>query len=93
MRVVQVDHSGTKKKSEEKTFTSSVPEIEMSPKKVKTEIKFTANGAPIETKYEVYDAYGNIVKKGFASSVNCDNLRKGAYYINFDNKNEKFIKG
>ncbi len=35
----------------------------MSPKKVKTEIKFTANGAPIETKYEVYDAYGNIVKK------------------------------
>jgi hypothetical protein len=93
VRVVQIDHSGTKKKSEDKVFTSSVPEVEMAPKKVKTEIKFTANGSPIETKYEIYDAYGNIVKKGFASSVNCDNLRKGAYYINFDNKNEKFIKG
>lgn len=93
VRVVQIDHSGTKKKSEEKTFKSDVEEVEIAPKKVKTEIKFTANGEPSETKYEIYDAYGNIVKKGYSSSVNCENLRKGAYYINFDNKNEKFIKG
>jgi hypothetical protein len=93
IRVVQIDHSGTKKKSDERSFTSNVKEVEMNPKKVKTDIKFTAGGAPVETKYEIYDAYGNIVKKGFASSVNCENLRKGAYYINFDNKNEKFIKG
>lgn len=93
VRIVQIDHSGTKKKSEEKTFVSEVEEVEMAPKKVKTEIKFTANGDPSETKYEIYDAYGNIVKKGYSSSVNCENLRKGAYYINFDDKNEKFIKG
>jgi hypothetical protein len=93
VRVVQIDHSGTKKKSDEKTFVSDVEEVEMAPKKVKTEIKFTANGEPAETKYEIYDAYGNIVKKGYSSSVNCENLRKGAYYINFDDKNEKFIKG
>jgi len=93
IRVVQVDNSGTKKKSDEQTFTSSLTMVEMAPKKVKSEIKFTTNGAAIETKYEIYDAYGNIVKKGYASSVNCENLRKGAYYINFDNKNEKFIKG
>ncbi|MDX1652336.1 MAG: hypothetical protein R3277_07585 [Brumimicrobium sp.] len=93
VRVVQIDHSGTKKKSPEKTFVSEVDEVEMSPKKVKTEIKFTAKGEPVETKYEIYDAYGNIVKKGYSSTVNAENLRKGAYYINFDNKNEKFIKG
>jgi hypothetical protein len=93
VRVVQIDHSGTKKKSDEKTFVSEVEEVDMAPKKVKTEIKFTANGEPSETKYEIYDAYGNIVKKGYSSSVNCENLRKGAYYINFDDKNEKFIKG
>ena len=93
VRVVQVDNSGTKKKSVEQTFTSSLTTVEMAPKKVKSEIKFTTNGAAIDTKYEIYDAYGNIVKKGYASSVNCENLRKGAYYINFDNKNEKFIKG
>jgi hypothetical protein len=39
-----------------------------------------------------YDAYGNIVKKGVGSSVNCSNLLRGVYYINFDNVNEKFIK-
>lgn len=93
VRVVQIDHSGSKKKSPEKTFETDLPVVEMSPKKVKTDIKFTANGEPVETRYEIYDAYGNIVKKGYSTSVNCENLRKGAYYINFDNQNEKFIKG
>jgi hypothetical protein len=46
----------------------------------------------METRYEIYDAYGNIVKKGVGSSVNCENLLRGVYYINFDNVNEKFIK-
>ena len=63
------------------------------PVKVKDQINFTASGKPIETKYEIYDAYGNIVKKGIGSSVPCSNLLKGAYYINFDNKTEKFFKG
>jgi hypothetical protein len=93
VRVIQKDHSGTKRKSPEKSFESDVEPVKMSPTKVKVDIKFTANGEPTETKYEIYDAYGNIVKKGFSSKVNCENLRKGAYYINFDNKNEKFIKG
>ncbi|HTO38445.1 MAG TPA: T9SS type A sorting domain-containing protein [Brumimicrobium sp.] len=92
IRVAQKDHSGNKRVSEEIEFESDLIEVKMYPTKVKTDIHFTANDEPIETKYEVYDAYGNIVKKGFSSSVNCTNLRKGAYYINFDNKNEKFIK-
>ena len=59
---------------------------------LKNEIKFSANGSPVETRYEIYDAYGNIVKKGVGSKVNCSNLLRGVYYINFDNVNEKFIK-
>lgn len=77
--------------SNEIIFFSDVPAVEMSPKKVKKEINFSSKGNPTETKYQIYDAYGNIVKKGFGSSVNCENLRKGIYYINFDNRNEKFI--
>lgn len=94
VRIVQKDYSGKKRKSPEKSFKSSVDEVVMAPKKVKSEIKFTkaSNKEPAETKYEIYDAYGNIVKKGYASTINCKNLRKGAYYINFDNQNEKFIK-
>jgi hypothetical protein len=93
VRVVQIDHSGKKNPSKEVKFKSNVPEITKSAVKVKTTIEFMSNGKPIETKYEVYDAYGNIVKKGFGSSVDCQNLLKGAYYINYDNKIEKFLKG
>lgn len=92
VRVVQNDYSGTKRRSPEESFISDIPEVKMYPTKVKRDIYFTANDEPTETRYEIYDAYGNIVKKGYASTVNCSNLRKGAYYINFDNKNEKFIK-
>jgi hypothetical protein len=92
VRVVQVDHSGAKRTSKDVKFTSTVPVVTKSPAKVKDIINFTANGAAVETRYEIYDAYGNIVKKGVGSSVNCANLLSGAYYINFDNVNEKCIK-
>ncbi|MDX2360540.1 MAG: hypothetical protein QNK23_07020 [Crocinitomicaceae bacterium] len=92
IRVLQEDHSGTKRPSDEVKFMSPTPTVTKTPKKVKNEIKFLANGGPAETRYEIYDAYGNIVKKGVGSSVNCTNLLRGVYYINFDNVNEKFIK-
>ncbi|NRA13362.1 MAG: T9SS type A sorting domain-containing protein [Crocinitomicaceae bacterium] len=92
VRIVQTDHSGTKRPSDEKKFISSSPVVIKTPAKVKNEIKFLANSSAIETRYEIYDAYGNIVKKGVGSSVNCSNLLRGVYYINFDNVNEKFIK-
>jgi hypothetical protein len=92
VRVVQVDHSGTKRSSKEVKFTSTLPAVTKSPAKVKDIINFSADGKAVETRYEIYDAYGNIVKKGVGSSVNCENLLRGVYYINFDNVNEKFIK-
>ena len=92
IRIAQVDHSGTKRPSKEVKFQSSTPVVTKTPTKVKNEIKFIANGKSAETRYEIYDAYGNIVKKGVGSSVNCSNLLRGVYYINFDNVNEKFIK-
>ncbi len=94
LRVVQIDHSGKKRVSESTTFmNTSIQEPNFFPKRVKDVIKFSAQGVSIETKFEIFDAYGNIVKKGLATEVDCTNLRKGAYYINYDNKSEKFIKG
>lgn len=92
LRVVQTDHTGKKRTSKAVTFTSDLKEPSMSPIKVRNDITFSAGGSPVETKYEIYDAYGNIVKKGVGSKVDCSNLKKGAYYINYDNKNEKFLK-
>ena len=92
IRVVQVDHSGAKRTSEEVGFESNVGVVSKSPTKVKNVINFSSEGKPVETRYEIFDAYGSIVKKGVGSSVNCENLIKGIYYINYDNTNEKFIK-
>lgn len=92
IRVAQFDHTGKGRYSQAITFVSSVPEVSKRPAIVKDKIEFFSNGAPTETRYEIYDAYGNIVKKGVGSLVNCANLVKGVYYINYDNINEKFIK-
>ena len=92
IRVVQIDHSGGKRASQSVKFKSELPVVVKSPAIVKDEIKFSSGNAAVETRYEIYDAYGNIVKKGVGSSVNCSNLLKGVYYINFDNVNEKFVK-
>ena len=46
----------------------------------------------IETMYEIYDQYGNIVKKGFGSKLDVSNLPKGGYFLNYDNKMGEFVK-
>ncbi|MCI5056114.1 MAG: hypothetical protein MRY83_08400 [Flavobacteriales bacterium] len=42
------------------------------------------------TSYEIFDAYGNMVKKGHAQTIDVSALRKGVYYMNYDNTYEKF---
>ncbi len=91
-RVKQVDYTGQPKVSKTVDFTSTIGEVTFSPAKVSKEITFFAGSTPIETMFEIYDQYGNIVKKGFASSVDASNLPKGAYYLNYDNKMGEFIK-
>ena len=44
------------------------------------------------TLYEIYDEYGGIVFKGYGSEVNVAGIEKGRYYINYDNKMERFTK-
>lgn len=45
-----------------------------------------------ETAFEVYDAYGSIVKRGFGKQTTIDNLRKGKYYLCYDNQVVEFDK-
>lgn len=86
-RVKQVDYTGRPRYSKSARHISPMPEITFSPIKVKDDIMFTS-----ETMFEIYDSYGNIVKKGFADKVDVSNLKKSIYYLNFDNKTDKFIK-
>jgi hypothetical protein len=91
-RVKQVDYTGQPKLSKTVDYNSTSPEITFSPAKVSKEIGFFAGSTPTETMFEIYDQFGNIVKRGFASTVDAANLPKGAYYLNYDNKMGEFIK-
>ncbi len=93
VRVKQTDHTKRPNISPARKFQADVKEVDFQPKKVSDEITFyDIDKSIVTTRYEVYDAYGNIVKKGFGEKVDLNNLEKGAYYLNYDNKNEKFIK-
>lgn len=86
-RVKQVDYTGKPRYSTIAKYRSTMPEVTFSPIKVSKEITFSS-----ETMFEIYDSYGNIVKKGYASMVDVSNLPKGIYYINYDNKTDQFVK-
>ena len=91
-RVKQVDYTGEPRLSKTIDYNSTLPEITFAPVKVSKEITFASGNEPAETMYEIYDQYGNIVKRGFSSSIDASNLAKGAYYLNYDNKMGEFIK-
>ncbi|MDP1802089.1 MAG: T9SS type A sorting domain-containing protein [Bacteroidota bacterium] len=95
VRVRQTDYSGQPRLSKPTEYMSEVPEIEYAPMKASKEITFFQKGKSdkqIETMYEIYDQYGNIVKKGFGSKLDVSNLPKGGYFLNFDNKMGEFVK-
>lgn len=68
-------------------YTSSKPPITFYPKRVDKELYFSES-----TEFEVYDSFGSLVKKGQAKVVDLAGLEPGIYYLNIDNKTEKFLK-
>ncbi len=92
VRVRQTDYSGQPRLSKPVDFMSDEPDVTFAPAKVSKDISFVANDKPKETMYEIYDQYGNVVKRGFGSMVDASNLAKGGYFLNYDNKMGEFIK-
>jgi len=88
-RVKQVDLTKKARFSQSVTFSDpAVTPVTWSPQKPKDEIIFSGN-----TLYEVYDQYGNIVKRGYANKLDVSTLKNDMYYLNYDNKmGETFIK-
>ncbi len=92
VRVRQTDYSGQPRLSKAAEFVSEVPDISFAPIKASKDINFVAKGKPIETMYEIYDQYGNVVKKGYGDKIDVSNLPKGGYFLNYDNKMGEFVK-
>lgn len=86
-RVKQIDFTKKPHYSTEAKYRSLTPPISFSPKKVTTEIVFSG-----ETMYEIYNNYGNIVLKGFGAKIDVSKLKKGDYFLNFDNTMDTFKK-
>ena len=95
LRIRQTDYSNVPRLSKAVEFSSDVQEVDFGPIKASKVVNFFQKGnekKPLETMYEIYDQYGNIVKKGAATSVDVSNLPKGGYFINYDNKTGEFTR-
>lgn len=92
VRVAQVDNTGQKRHSKTVGFTSTKKSVKKTPSKVKSNLYFKTDGVLVKTKFELYDAFGNLLKKGYGHTIDCTELLNGIYNINYDNKSEKFIK-
>lgn len=86
-RVKQVGFGGIAKSSNAVTYISTVAQPTYTISKDKSDIKFSG-----ETLYEVYDAYGNVVKRGFGNDLNILTLARGSYYLCYDNIMADFAK-
>lgn len=91
-RVKQTDYSGQPRLSIPVDYTSPTCDVIFAPAKVSKDINFDCSGKPTETMFEIYDQYGNIVKRGFGAKIDCANLPKGGYFLNYDNKMGEFVK-
>lgn len=65
---------------------NDVPELSFVLNDDRTRVLFTS-----KTRFEIYDAYGNIVSNGNGASADISNIRAGTYYINYDKEMDKFL--
>lgn len=68
-------------------YVSEREPITFYPKRVADELFFSD-----KAEYEIYDSFGSIVKKGLTDKVDCTELEPGIYFLNIDNRTERFLK-
>lgn len=91
VRLAQIDNTSKKRVTESVTFSPDLPSPKINVLKEEKLIEFVADKNRIKTKYEIFDTYGNIVKKGFNDEVSFANLKPGVYHVNYDNKNDRLV--
>ena len=79
-RVIQKSGDGRVKVSTEVKVQATSSQVTYTFDKKAKALIFTS-----QTNFEVYDEYGQIVKRGFNNRVDMEELRKGLYYVNYDN--------
>ena len=83
----QVDYTGRPRPTKSTMFEDdSRSPVSLINPKIKKSLDFSEN-----TLYEIFDTYGNLVKKGYGQSINVENLEKGLYYVNYDAKTGEVV--
>ncbi len=86
-RVKQEGMDGNERSSPAAEYQSNKKEVEYEAKQDQEKIVFTR-----ETSFELYNMYGELVKKGYGKELDISNFKKGTYYMNFGSKTVEFKK-
>lgn len=86
-RVAQKSYEGELRKSSECEVNHNVPSVTYKYDKKAKSITFSTS-----TSYEIFNSYGQIVKRGIGNSVDVSTFTKGEYWVSYDNTTSKFIK-
>ncbi len=86
-RIKQIGYGALPKCSKATACLSNVPPLTFSTSRNSDDIMFSG-----QTMFEVYDVYGQIVKRGFGKSIGIGNLTKGHYFLCYDNSITEFKK-
>ncbi len=84
-RVVQKGQEGGNRVSPSADYLSSKSAVTFTYEKKSQQLTFTE-----DTNYELYNEYGQIVRRGFGTGIDLSTFPKGFYYISFDSLTEKF---
>ncbi len=83
-----MDELGIKNSSNEINIEVNKSSLKYKQNKVTRVIEFNE-----ETRFEIYDNNGLIVKKGISKFIDCSNLIDGIYFMNYDSMNVKIVWG
>ena len=86
-RVIQKSYEGDIRKSQVCEVNSTVETVNFRYDKKSKTVYFSS-----ETSFEMYNVFGQIVKRGRGTSIECSSLTKGEYWVSFDNVIQKFMK-
>lgn len=83
-RVVQKSYEGELRKSLECEVNNPSAPITFAYNKKSKTISFSGN-----TSYELYNSFGQIIKRGVGNTLDASSFEKGEYHISYDNRTEK----
>lgn len=87
VRITQKDHTNVPRRSNIVTvFRDSYSPVRFIHNEPKNVIVFNEN-----TRYEIFNEYGVLRKKGVGTNVDLFSLKKGVYFVNFDNLYDKIV--